>query len=284
MKPLVTVGISFHNEERNLREAVESILRQTEKNLEVLLVDDGSTDDSLSVACSFSGDPRVRVLADGRRRRLPARLNQIVAEAQGAFVARMDADDISHPDRLARQLRLYAARPSLDAVGTWAALIGSQRQILAVSESTAVRTPRAALEHGLLVHASVIGRTEWFRAHPYDDSLDRAEDRDLWCRTVNRSQLQAVCQPLYLVRVLPRSSDFLSNYRESQRQNGVLLRRYGREVLGPSRTAVAYLATLAKPHVMAVAIRVGLADQLVRRRGRAPTALESEIVREALSP
>lgn len=279
----VTVGIPFYNEEQHLKEAIESVLRQTVADFELLLVDDGSTDGSLAVARSFERDVRVRLIADGRRRRLPARLNQIVREARGAFVARMDADDLSHPERFARELRRFELDPSLDAVGTWSALIDAERRPFAVSAFAPERSLRVALERGLLVHASIIGRTEWFRAHPYDEALYRAEDRDLWCRTVESSRFDVVTEPLYLVRVLPHGDDFISDYRESQRQNRILFARYGPTAMGLVPTARAYAATFAKSFVMSAAVRFGVADKLVRRRGRLPTAIERALIEEALA-
>jgi glycosyltransferase involved in cell wall biosynthesis len=93
---LVTVGIPFYNEERYLADAIRSILAQSFSDFELVLVDDGSTDASRAIAQGFRDD-RIRVLGDSRRRLLPARLNEIVANAKGALVARMDADDVSHP-------------------------------------------------------------------------------------------------------------------------------------------------------------------------------------------
>jgi glycosyltransferase involved in cell wall biosynthesis len=282
MTPVVTVGISFFNEAPFLAAAIQRVLRQTTRELEVILVDDGSADESLVVARGFQHDARVRVLSDGQRRHLPARLNQIVRSARGRFIARMDGDDLCHPDRFARQLVLFERASDLDVVGTWSALIDREERPLAVLESDGSSNPRVALTSGLLTHASVLGRTDWFRANPYDETLTRAEDRDLWCRTVRSSRFGVVHAPLYIVRVLPRGRDFLADYRESQRQNRVLFRRYGAKTLGLRGAARAYAASLAKSGIMAAAVPLGLADQLVRRRGRPPTPDELRLIREAI--
>src|SRR5690606_2619050 len=102
-KPAITVAIPFHDEQEHLASAVRSVLRQTCKDFELLLVDDGSRDASLSIARSFS-DPRVAVVSDGRSRGLPARLNEIARRASADLVARMDADDVIHPTRLEKQV------------------------------------------------------------------------------------------------------------------------------------------------------------------------------------
>ena len=92
--PLLTVGIPFHNNEKTLLDAIRSIFSQTFQDWELILVDDGSTDDSLKLALSVE-DPRVRVLpSDDQNRLLAARLNEITQAARGEFIARMDADDL----------------------------------------------------------------------------------------------------------------------------------------------------------------------------------------------
>ena len=100
--PSLTIGIPFFNAEATLLDAVRSVFAQTHQDWELLLVDDGSTDRSLELARSID-DPRVRVYSDGRNKRLAARLNEISRLARFDHVARMDADDVCLPERLARR-------------------------------------------------------------------------------------------------------------------------------------------------------------------------------------
>lgn len=279
--PRVTVGISFFDEEKYLADAVRSVLRQTFEDFELLLVDDGSTDASLDVARSF-GDPRISVISDGHRRHLPARLNEIVQRARGTFVARMDADDVAHPRRLEAQLAVLE-RDRCDVVGTWAALVDDAGRMLGIVESSGLPPdPAAVIERGLLVHASVVGRRAWFVAHPYDESLTRAEDRDLWCRSVADSTFGVVREPLYVIRVSPRDDRFLSDYVDAQRQNRTIFLRHGPRGIGWPRTAKLWAASFAKEAVMRVAVRSNAASRLVARRGREATDVERVRVREAL--
>lgn len=281
--PRVTVAIPFFNEEDHLESAVRSVLAQTFDDLEVLLVDDGSTDRSLAIARSFD-DPRVVVVSDGHRRHLPARLNEITRRARADIVARMDADDVSHPSRLCAQLDLLARNPSCDAVGTWTALVGDDGAILAVNEGRALpASPRVALQHGLISHATMIARRGWLRANPYDERLTRAEDRDLWCRTVRTSSFAVVPMPLYVVRVFHHEAGFLASYLESQRQNRILFLRYGPGAVGIGGTTRLWAASHAKGVVMRGAFATGLAERLVRRRGRPPTEAERALVLEAMN-
>jgi glycosyltransferase involved in cell wall biosynthesis len=280
---LVTVGLPFFDEERHLEAAIRSILAQTITDLEILLVDDGSRDASRAIARSFR-DPRVAVVSDGERRHLPARLNEIVARARAPFVARMDADDVMHPTRLARELALFDDNASLDVVGTWAALVdGDEAPFAVVETGTLPPSRRDALVRGVLPHASALGRRAWFAANPYDETLTRAEDRDLWCRTVTTTQFAVVPECLYVIRVDPTKASFVAGYLESQRQNRLIFRKYGPAVVGRLETARLLLASRARSVAMAAVARGGLADRLVRRRGRLPTARDVALVREALS-
>lgn len=280
--PQLTVGLPFFNEEGRLEMAIRSLLRQSFGDIEILLVDDGSTDSSLTVARSFD-DPRVRVLSDGRRRFLPARLNQIVREARGEWVARMDGDDVVHPTRFARQMDRFRSTPELDVVGTWAGLVDEFGSVVGVVEAPSLpASPRVALERGLLVHASIIARKRWLQRHPYDETLTRAEDRDLWCRSVNTTGFGVVEEPLYVVTCSSRDPDFLPDYICAQQQNRTLYLRHGPAAVGAGRTAYLWVASLGKVGVMRAAHVLGLSEHLIRRRGRVPTAIESRTIREAL--
>lgn len=280
--PHLTVGIPFFDEEKGLRAAVRSILAQSVTNIEVLLVDDGSSDRSLDIARSIV-DPRVTVISDGTRRRLPARLNEIARRARAPFVARMDADDVSHPERLARELAMLEADPQCDAVGTWIGLVDDAERAFAVIDCDVSNvTPASVLRRGLFPHATMLARREWLRANPYDEALYRAEDRDLWCRTVATSRFGVVPEVLYVVRTSTRGA-FLADYLASQRQNRALFLRYGPASMGIAGTASSWLVSQAKSATMAIAVRAGLAERLVRRRGRAPTSGELEAITCALA-
>lgn len=116
--PLVSILLPAFNAAATLPAALRSIRRQTERRWECVLIDDGSTDDTLAIARrSAAGDPRLRVLAQPHRG-LVAALNTGLQQCHGGLVARMDADDVMHRDRLDAQLTALRGDPSLAAVGT----------------------------------------------------------------------------------------------------------------------------------------------------------------------
>jgi hypothetical protein len=128
----------------------------------------------------------------------------------------------------------------------------------------------------------MVARRAWLRHNPYDEELTRAEDRDLWCRTVQTSRFAVVPSPLYVVRIAHRDVSFLAGYLESQRQNRILFRRHGLAAVGPARTARLWTASHLKEIAMHAAVRAGVTDRLVRRRGRSPTADERALIAEAV--
>ncbi|HZZ80116.1 MAG TPA: glycosyltransferase family A protein, partial [Gemmataceae bacterium] len=113
----VSIGIPFLNAKRLLADAVRSVFAQTCTDWELILIDDGSTDGSLDIVRDIH-DPRVRLVSDGTNRGLCARLNQMVSLANGVYFARMDADDLMHPERIERQVAHLQANPQIDVLDT----------------------------------------------------------------------------------------------------------------------------------------------------------------------
>jgi glycosyltransferase involved in cell wall biosynthesis len=107
------------NGERFLREAVESVLTQTHKELELLILDDGSTDSTPEILSSYK-DSRIKVVRNETNLKLIRTLNKGLELASGSFVARMDADDVCFPKRIERQLSLFTSDPELQACGSFA--------------------------------------------------------------------------------------------------------------------------------------------------------------------
>ena len=181
--PLISVVLPCYNAESYIQEAIESILQQTHTNLELIVIDDGSTDGSLKIIRALAAtDDRVKIIAR-ENRGLIASLNEGIAVAQGDYIARMDADDISLPDRLSRQLT-YLQQHQLDLVG------GS---ILRFYPGTSRRERRKDYpeSHDELVacllsiksrlpHPAVLAKKSLLLQHPYNPRYKYAEDYALW--------------------------------------------------------------------------------------------------------
>jgi glycosyltransferase involved in cell wall biosynthesis len=187
-EPLVSVGLQFYNSGRTLRSAVRSIIQQTFSDWELILHDDGSRDRSAEVVRAFN-DPRIRFFPDSSNRKRPYRLNQSLAAAKGKYYAVMDGDDIAYPRRLATQVEFLEQHAEVHLVGggmlvfTGDGLPSGKRQ-LPVHHSEICARPWKGFP---IAQPTFMGRTDWFRAHQYDEGFPIAEDQDLLLRSYQRS-------------------------------------------------------------------------------------------------
>src|SRR6266481_7466016 len=127
--PLVTVAMPVYNAGRYLRLAVLSIVKQTFTDWELLIIDDGSTDNALQDIIDID-DVRIRILRDGVNKGLAARLNECIDLARGKYIARMDQDDVSYPERFECQIDALKNDPLLDMVAARALAISSDDQAI----------------------------------------------------------------------------------------------------------------------------------------------------------
>lgn len=200
-KPMVTVAIPVYNGEKYIKMAVISVLNQTYRNLEIILLDDGSTDRSLELMRQFH-DNRVRIISDGRNRGLTYRLNESVRMARGKIYARMDADDIMVNNRLERQVEYLLNNPECDVVGSAAYIIDGGNKLMGMRGGNPFTEQgfTGILRRGGFMHPTVTGRTAWFRANPYDMGAERCEDIELWLRTADQSHFRQIEEPLIFYR------------------------------------------------------------------------------------
>lgn len=127
---LVSVVMAVYNSERYLSLAIESLLKQTYRNLEILCIDDGSSDRSPEICHDYSRrDSRVVHIRLEANRGLPAALNYGIGMAKGEFVARMDGDDIAMSDRFREQISFLRERPEIDLVGGYLRAFGAEHRI-----------------------------------------------------------------------------------------------------------------------------------------------------------
>lgn len=199
--PVVSIGIPFYNAENYLSDAITSVLAQTYSYWELILVDDGSTDNSLQIAQKFAAtDYRIRIISDGLNKKLPARLNQIIDEAKGEFIARMDADDIMHPQRLEKQIEFLKQNKKYDLVSSGLISIDNLNKIKGFRCVSHFFDDffTAKLSYPI-VHPSVMARKSWYERNKYSEKYSRAEDFELWTRAiVNKNFRMAVLPDLLL--------------------------------------------------------------------------------------
>lgn len=185
--------MSVHNAASTLEAALRSILWQTFSDWELLVVNDASTDASAQILRQID-DPRIRVIDEGRRKGLAARLNQCIEQGRGQYLARMDADDVAYPERFERQVRYLDAHPDVDLLGHGAVLFKGDGRIIglyprAQTHEEICRSPYWGFP---LAHPTWMGKRSWFVRHRYDERLTKGQDQDLLLRTWQGSRFAAL--------------------------------------------------------------------------------------------
>ena len=215
MKPAVSVLMGVHNGIPWVTQAVTSILNQTAGDLELVVVDDGSTDETPAALAPLI-DARLRVVRQPRRG-LTRALNYALTVATAPLIARLDADDVALPERLARQRAMLDAHADIGMLGTGA------REIDAAGNEVGLVIPpvdHAALRRALIranpfVHSSVMMRRRILETlGGYDERLCVAQDYDLWMRMAAVTRLGNIPEPLVVRRLL---ADRVSVARDSDR-------------------------------------------------------------------
>lgn len=191
------------NGERYLREAIDSILAQTFRDFEFLILDDGSTDSTPLILAAYSKrDPRIRVIPL-EHEGIVAALNRGVKEARGEWIARMDCDDIAHPERFARQVK--ALRKSGAALcHTHIRIIGDPRWVTPAGRfirSSALLKLRFCFQCAI-VHPTVMFRKDRFQEiGGYLPEERHAEDFGLWGKFLTKERVVGIAKPLLDFRV-----------------------------------------------------------------------------------
>jgi len=279
MKPIVTLGLPVFNAAPHLPDALRSVFAQSLTDWELVCVEDGSTDGSAEMLARLK-EPRVRVFADGRHRGLGSRLNQIVALAKGQYIARMDADDLMHPERLARQVALLEERAEVDVVGcSLVSFDAAYRPVSARHLPTGHAEITAKPLRGIqLAHATVAGRAEWWKKHPYNEENDACEDFELWLSSYETSRFANLPEALYYYREEQAYS--FAKYVRRKRALVTLLRKERKRLGSGAWTAM--LAQWPRIAAYALAHAAGLERTLVRRRGRPVSTEEARQFAEAV--
>jgi len=199
--PLVSVVLPVYNGGAYLAESIQSILTQTYTNIELIIIDDGSTDNSSEIVRTFL-DPRIRFTSQSNQG-LPATLNRAIRLSKGKYIARQDADDVSFPMRIQRQVDFFEQNPEYGVVGTWSKILGGVKD-----GGRGHRHPidNERLKFNLLfdsyfVHSSVMLRKSVIDKVGFyaTDKTRQPEDFELWSRIVRDGQFKVANIPEVLV-------------------------------------------------------------------------------------
>lgn len=205
--PKVSVVMSVYNCERFLGEAIESILNQTFKDFEFIIINDGSTDSSGEIIKSYK-DTRI-VFLEQENKGLTASLNRGIEIAKGEYIARMDADDISHLERLDKQVRFLDENLEYALVGTWVQEIDEYGKLIKLWKmgGTDKEIKQVLPRYNCFVHGSTMFKKKCFEmGGGYRASMRQfTEDYDLWLRISERFKVANIGEILYYLRNISTS-------------------------------------------------------------------------------
>jgi glycosyltransferase involved in cell wall biosynthesis len=297
-QPLVSIGMSVRNNEKTLASSLRSILRQTYANWELILIDDGSSDQTVPLARRIAEtDERIRLQVDGARKGLPARLNETIDASRGDYYARMDGDDVAYPERLERQVEYLEGHPSVDLVGAWAIVFGAGGRAFGKRTGAEHHEEICARPHAgfPLIHPTYMGRIDYFRRNGYRAQAIRCEDQDMLLRSFDdhpaplkgalaKSQDQDLLIRSYHTARFANVPEILLGYREEKidlkktlTSRYYLIKSLWHELRCQGRPVLAFRAVVEqvlKGALDVVAVETGLNYRLMRHRARPTTAAE----------
>ncbi|MEK7227475.1 MAG: glycosyltransferase [Patescibacteria group bacterium] len=206
--PKISVVMPVYNGGKYLCEAIDSILNQSFKDFEFIIVNDGSKDKTEEIIKSYK-DERIIYVKNTSNKGLSASFNIGIRIARGAYIARMDADDVSIYERFSTQLSFLESHAEIGIVGSSAILIDKDGRFLKKYYRPVrhMEIKWASLFSTPLIHPTVMARAEVLKENPYDETMTSSEDYELWSRLLfERSVIFAnIPEPLLYYRVFQES-------------------------------------------------------------------------------
>jgi glycosyltransferase involved in cell wall biosynthesis len=240
--PMISVVMPTYNSEKYVAEAVQSILTQTFRDFEFLVVNEcGSDDRTVAIVESFR-DPRIRVIQNSRRLGIAESLNAGMRQSRGKYIARMDADDISMPVRFERQIAFMEANPDIAISGTWVELFGDASGVLRhCTDPEYVKTCMLLTSEAR--HPTVIMRSSEIRSHALRyDSAHTVEDFELFSRAVHVVKIANIPEVLLKYRIYAESNSVAKGEAFFESAGNIVsenLKRLGVEVSPAQRRLLA---------------------------------------------
>lgn len=195
--------MSVYNVSPFIREAIQSIIDQTFTDFEFLIFNDGSTDNSLEII-NFFKDPRIQVFSYDKNRGIATNANEGISRARGKYIARMDGDDISLPQRFEKEFNFLETHPDFGMIGGWIAnmdasgsLGGEQWKFVAPPEEI----PVTLLFNNYFANSTTMIRKSALPPIPYKKELITAEDYDLWTKIANTHRVWNLQEVLVHYRI-----------------------------------------------------------------------------------
>lgn len=258
---MLSIAIPFYNAEKYLEKAINSVVTQTYQDWKLILLDDGSTDNSLNIANEIAfNDGRISVISDGQNMNLGFRLNQIPTLVNTKYLMRMDADDIMHPRKVEKQMAIMLNNPDIDVLGTNAYSIDENNMVLGIRYKNVKKNELIDVKG--FIHPTIIAKTEWFLKNKYDEKALRIEDSELWYRTANMNNFKMLTEPLFFYREVGKN--YYKKYFNANHSKSYVLKKYSNN----SFWKKFFLMNLIKGIIYQVFNLFGKEDSLILRRNQ----------------
>ena len=202
--PNVSILMPVFNGELYIRRCLESVIRQTYRNWELIVVDDCSTDKTVDVVQNYlDTDSRIRLIRKRKNRGLAIQLNESIDLARGELLARMDVDDEMLPKRLESQVNFLRKHPEIGVLGSKAILVDKYGKPVGNANIPELHDDiRKLLPYrNPIVHSATMMRREIFRHERYSETLRRCIDYELWSRLIDQTKFYNLQEPLIRLHV-----------------------------------------------------------------------------------
>lgn len=222
--PKISVIMPAYNAEKYIREAIDSILGQTFTDFEFIIIDDASSDSTVSIIESYD-DERIRFFKNDENMGVARTLNRGLEMAKGEYIARMDSDDISLPKRFEKQVKFLDDNKNVAVCGSAVELFGAVNETRSFSkESSSLKVD--LLFSSCIAHPSVMMRSDVIGTdgYMYDSDYTGVEDYELWCRVSQKHKLFALCDVLLKYRIHPRQVTGKRSKEDVERERSIRLR------------------------------------------------------------
>lgn len=220
----ISVLMPVYNGEKFLKDAIESILNQTFKDFELIIINDGSSDNPKNVLSAFN-DTRIKYFENEINRGIVVTLNKGIELSVGKYIVRHDQDDISLPDRFEKQFAFMENNPDIAVCGTYLSMFGSSQNVIWKFPVTNDDIVCNLLFSVVINHPTVIMRREFLNQNnfKYDEEHNGAEDYDLWVRIAKHHKLANLPEALLLYRI--HSNQMATTFSKKQVQLSKLIRK-----------------------------------------------------------
>jgi len=233
---LFSVIMANYNRGKFVDEAIQSALRQTVREFELVIVENGSTDGSLEIIEKWARMDRRIVHVTEPRRGAAFAFNRGIEESKGDLITILDSDDVCHPERLARYSDFFQAHKAIDICHTNGWILDEAGKATGqIYDRDIMTLPRdleqtgyfrALLWKDFIIGGSVMARRECFEEEKFDTSLNTAMDWDLWVRLARKFQFGYIAEPLYGYRLHPGNTWAPANNRKAMQYLPVVYKKW----------------------------------------------------------